>query len=212
MEFSYNGALIPWYEFRDKITSVSLADGITSIDGKAFKDCVNLTSVTIPESITSIRSSAFYGCTSLTSVSIPVGITYIPDSAFANCPALREITFAQPFGSNLTIQSSAFSLDAAISANITIRVPTRMNINDAIADYDWAGTGRTVTYVSTGTELAIGTGGPYRNEVAVGETIPMLAESCNESVSVSWSVENGTGTETSTCSAESAKATETGTL
>ena len=194
MEFSYNGALIPWYEFRDKITSVSLADGITSIDGKAFKDCVNLTSVTIPESITSIRSSAFYGCTSLTSVSIPVGITYIPDSAFANCPALREITFAQPFGRNLTIESSAFSLDAAISANITIRVPTRMNINDAIADYDWAGTGRTVTYVSTGTELAIGTGGPYRNEVAVGETIPMLAESCNESVSVSWSVENGTGT------------------
>ena len=185
---------IPWYEFRDQITSVSLADGITSIDDNAFKDCVNLTSVTIPESVTSIGSSAFYGCTSLTSVSIPVGITYISDSAFANCPALREITFAQPFGRNLTIQSSAFSLDAAVSANITIRVPTRMNINDAIADYDWAGTGRTVTYVSTGTELAIGTGGPYRNEVAVGETIPMLAESCNESVSVSWSVENGTGT------------------
>lgn len=185
---------IPWYEFRDQITSVSLADGITSIDDNAFKDCVNLTSVTIPESVTSIGSSAFYGCTSLTSVSIPVGITYIPDSAFANCPALREITFAQPFGSHLTIESSAFSLDAAVSVNITIRVPTRMNINDAIADYDWAGTGRTVTYVSTGTELAIGTGGPYRNEVAVGETIPMLAESCNESVSVSWSVENGTGT------------------
>ena len=194
MEFSYNGALNPWYEFRDQITSVSLADGITSIDTNAFKDCVNLTSVTIPESVTFIGSCAFYGCTSLTSVSIPVGITYIPDSAFANCPALREITFAQPFGSNLTIESSAFSLDAAVSANITIRVPTRMNINDAIADYDWAGTGRTVTYVSTGTELAIGTGGPYRNEVAVGETIPMLAESCNESVSVSWSVENGTGT------------------
>ena len=194
MEFNYNGALIPWYEFRDQITSVILADGITSIDGKAFKDCVNLTSVTIPESITFIRSSAFYGCTSLASLSIPVGITYIFDSAFANCPALREITFAQPFGSNLTIESSAFSLDAAVSANITIRVPTRMNINDAIADYDWAGTGRTVTYVSTGTELAIGTGGPYRSEVAVGETIPMLAESCNESVSVSWSVENGTGT------------------
>ncbi|MBQ8690063.1 MAG: leucine-rich repeat domain-containing protein [Clostridia bacterium] len=47
------------------LRSVTIGDGVTSIEYSAFEDCTNLTSVTIPDSVTRISSNAFDGCTSL---------------------------------------------------------------------------------------------------------------------------------------------------
>ena len=55
---------------------------VTSIDVRAFYNCIGLTSVTIPNSVTSIGESAFSGCTGLTSVTIPDSVTRIGYSAF----------------------------------------------------------------------------------------------------------------------------------
>ena len=45
----------------DGLTSVTIPNGVTTIENYTFYECSNLTSVTIPNSITSIGSYAFYG-------------------------------------------------------------------------------------------------------------------------------------------------------
>ena len=103
--------------FQNKsLTSVLIANTITSIGSSAFSGCTGLTSFTIPSSITSIGSSAFYGCTklatvnynapnctfgnyavfdgctALTQINLGGNITKIPDYAFEKCTGLTSIT------------------------------------------------------------------------------------------------------------------------
>ena len=52
------------------LKSITIGNGVTSINEDRFKNCSNLTSVTIPDSVMSIGSYAFYNCSSLESVHI----------------------------------------------------------------------------------------------------------------------------------------------
>ena len=74
------------------LTTVTIGDGVTSIEECAFYGCSGLTSVIIGEGVTSIGSSAFSGCSGLTSVTIGDGVTSIGMSAFVNCSGLTSIT------------------------------------------------------------------------------------------------------------------------
>ncbi len=56
--------------------------------------CDKVKTVTISKGVTSIGSSAFYGCTSLRSVTIPSSVTSIGSSAFSDCTSLRSIYFS----------------------------------------------------------------------------------------------------------------------
>ena len=49
----------PWYGIKDKINSVSIEDGITSIGKDAFYECAKLSDVTIADSVTTIEEEAF---------------------------------------------------------------------------------------------------------------------------------------------------------
>lgn len=51
-----------------KLTSLSIPNGVVSIDASAFQYCNALTSVSIPSSMQNIGNSAFFMCTALTSV------------------------------------------------------------------------------------------------------------------------------------------------
>ncbi len=51
-------------------TSFAIPDGVTAINGAAFRFCRNLKSITIPTSVTSIEDRAFYDCTGLTSITV----------------------------------------------------------------------------------------------------------------------------------------------
>ena len=80
---SYNAQLsrAPWWD-HGCITTVKIADGITSIGSNAFYDCTNLTSVTIPGSVTSIGTEAFLCCPYLANITIPSSVISIGRSAF----------------------------------------------------------------------------------------------------------------------------------
>ena len=71
---------------------VILADGMTSIEIRAFDECSSLKSINLPEGVKSIRGYAFSNCTSLKSISLPDELTSIGNSAFYGCKALASIT------------------------------------------------------------------------------------------------------------------------
>ena len=81
----------PWRSDKS-IKQVVIADGVTTIGGRAFSDCSSLTSVTIPNGVRTIEDYAFSGCSSLASVTIPNGVTEIGSFAFSSCRALTSIT------------------------------------------------------------------------------------------------------------------------
>ena len=89
---SWNWKGSPWYANKDKIESVVIEDGVTSIGANAFDGCSGLTSITIPSSVTSIGEHAFYGCSGLTSITIPSSVTSIGAHAFWGCSGLTSIT------------------------------------------------------------------------------------------------------------------------
>lgn len=98
----------PWYPHVNRISSLTIGEGVTRIGDYAFMLCSFVTEVVIPESVTSMGDWAFWHCQSLKritfpdrmvrfgewafyeneslqSVCIPEGVTTIPSSAFARC-------------------------------------------------------------------------------------------------------------------------------
>ena len=74
------------------LSSVTIPDGVTTIESMAFRDCYLLTSIAMPDSVTSIGESAFDGCQSLTDIKIPDGLKIIDSSVFEGCTSLTSIT------------------------------------------------------------------------------------------------------------------------
>lgn len=75
----------------EKLTSVTIPDGVTSIGDYAFGACSNLTGIVIPASVTEIGKNAFESCESMTSVIIGSGVTSIGDAAFKNCSSVTNV-------------------------------------------------------------------------------------------------------------------------
>ncbi|MBO4689476.1 MAG: leucine-rich repeat domain-containing protein [Paludibacteraceae bacterium] len=61
----------------EEMTSISLPDGLLSIETDAFWNCTGLSEITIPSTVTHIHSYAFEGCTGLSSLTLPESVIYI---------------------------------------------------------------------------------------------------------------------------------------
>lgn len=82
----------PWTNYKEKIQTVIIKQGVNGIGGGAFHDCINLTSVIVPSSVTKFGPCAFSGCSSLSSINIPNGVQSILYNAFQGCNSLSSIT------------------------------------------------------------------------------------------------------------------------
>ena len=80
-----------WHGMRDRVKTVIIENGVTSIGDRAFYTCESLTSIEISESVTSIGDWAFYTCESLTGIEIPSNVTSIEENAFLWCTRLKYI-------------------------------------------------------------------------------------------------------------------------
>ena len=107
---------VPWRSYRSSITSVSIANGVTSIGSYAFYGCSNLTSCPIPSSITQIGGNAFRGCSKLTAITIPNSVTSLGAYAFYGCSKLKEVTLSE----NLTEIKSCTFQNCSSLVSITI--------------------------------------------------------------------------------------------
>lgn len=81
----------PWIAQKEKITAVTIENGVTYVGAYAFDHCKKLTQITIHAQLNSIGKGAFSDCEGLTSIEIPKTVTSIGASAFSGCKGLSNI-------------------------------------------------------------------------------------------------------------------------
>lgn len=105
----------PWYPHVNRISSLTIGEGVTRIGDYAFMLCSFVTKVVIPESVTSMGDWAFWHCSKLATVTFEkgsqlktIGGGYSNSSdyygAFSDCP----ITSIEIPASVETIEAAAF--------------------------------------------------------------------------------------------------------
>ena len=141
------------YTFEDctGLTSIKIPGSVTSIGDWAFSGCTGLTSVVIPNSVISIRNRAFSGCTGLTSVVIPNSVTSIGEEAFSDCSALKTIYNF----SNLT-----FSKGSSDNGYVAYYADKVYNLPEGFIENDFVlgkidGVNTLLTYLGNATELTL---------------------------------------------------------
>ena len=81
----------PWSAYNPRIEKIIIQEGITSIGGKIFEECVMLTCVQLPDSLKRIESQPFMGCISLEQITLPENLSEISGGAFRGCINLVSI-------------------------------------------------------------------------------------------------------------------------
>jgi len=79
------------FQGRTNLTSVTIPEGITTIQHLTFYRCTNLTSITIPNSVKTIWTQAFAE-TGLISVTLPESVTSFGSWVFDGCKNLVSVT------------------------------------------------------------------------------------------------------------------------
>ncbi len=80
-----------WTEFKDRIYTIEIDEGITLIDSGAFEHCLRLQSVTLPESLETVEDYAFSDCISLISIDLPDGIINLGEGVFKDDINLKNV-------------------------------------------------------------------------------------------------------------------------
>ena len=72
------------------ITSLTLSEGIESIEQDICENCNQLASLSFPSSLRSIKYAAFWSCDALTSISLPEGLTTLGNDVFRYCGGIKN--------------------------------------------------------------------------------------------------------------------------
>ena len=79
------------YINNEKVTEITIPDGVTEIKQGAFSGFTNLTSVVLSDGVESIGGFAFCHCDELTNITIPPTLTKIEKGAFWGCNDVRNV-------------------------------------------------------------------------------------------------------------------------
>jgi len=79
---------------KDRIVSIVLPSGISSISESAFSNCTSLVDIKPLNGITSIGQAAFSGCEGLKQFKLPDGVTSIEVDTFSGCSGLTTVNLS----------------------------------------------------------------------------------------------------------------------
>lgn len=116
-------------EYKERITSVVIKEGIMSFGNLAFMNYTALKSVSLPDSLESIAANSFTGCASLSEVTFGSGLKSIGTAAFSGC-ALTNVALPD---SVETIETQAFG-NIKTLAGITLSGSLRELAADTFRD------------------------------------------------------------------------------
>ena len=133
-DFVIKNGVLKRYTGKDSV--VTIPEGVTSIENKAFSNCTSLKSIAISNSVKSIGKWAFSGCSNLTSITIPNGVTSIGACAFYNCYKLASIT----------IPDSVTEIGYGTFENCTSLAS--ITIPDSVTEIGWGAFDRCISLVS----------------------------------------------------------------
>lgn len=77
--------------YNTDIESISLPEGVTSIEAHAFEKCEELLSISFPTTVNRIGASAFYDCKNLSILHISSKVSHVGNMAFANLENLEVL-------------------------------------------------------------------------------------------------------------------------
>lgn len=92
--FSYVGGIIPasaYTSYSATCVSAELVSA-TTVNTFAFRSLTAMTSVTLNNGLHSIDSNAFYNCNKISALTIPNSVVYLRNYAFQSCSNLKSIT------------------------------------------------------------------------------------------------------------------------
>ena len=107
----------------NEMESITIPDGVTTINNWAFKNC-QATNIVIPNSVQYIKDYAFYNCI-FENINIPDSVISIDKFAFDSCYYLKEITIPINVSS---LGQGAFN-DCDLLSNVTI-LSNKISIDD----------------------------------------------------------------------------------
>ena len=76
---------------RTGITSITIPEGITTLDYQMFSDCKYLSEVNLPKNLTTIKFNAFWDCDSLETIVIPKSVSTIGEELFIYCDSIKNV-------------------------------------------------------------------------------------------------------------------------
>ena len=94
----------------NNITTYTIPENVTIIEGLAFSECKNLEDIKFPSTLKEIRYRAFSDCTGIVSkINIPEGVTEVGEQAFVGCKNIPAVilptTIAEIKSSTLSIEN-----------------------------------------------------------------------------------------------------------
>lgn len=118
--------------YETAIETITIPNGVISIEYRAFSNCNVLKSINLPNTITSMGESAFSSCYQLKNITIPSSLTTIPQGAFFGT-GIETITIPNTVTS---IGASAFSGCSKLKSIVIPNGITQINANTFNACYN----------------------------------------------------------------------------
>ena len=136
----------------ENLINVIIQEGVTEIGSNAFGYCYSLKNITIPKSVTKIGVSAFYYCYDLESIIIPENVEKIEDNTFDSCYRLRNVVISEGVA-----EIGRFAFSGCGMTSITIPESV-MRIGDSVFDFCYELTAFYGKYASNDNRMLIQNG------------------------------------------------------
>ena len=92
---SYGSGLSPFFAYRKLITSVTVAEGVTSLGNEAFYGLGNVKTTVLPHSLTSIGDYAFENCVALETLTLQEKVSRIGRDILRGCRSIQSVSVAE---------------------------------------------------------------------------------------------------------------------
>lgn len=140
-----------WRAYTEKIKTVTIEKGVTSIGRNAFADCTNLKKAVLPSTLTLIDSSAFRDCTSLSDIKLPKNLKEIGSHTFNGCTSLTGINLPEGL---TNLGDRGWGLDTFANSGLkSITIPSTVT---RMSGYCFLGCQDLKTATVAGTNLELG--------------------------------------------------------